>query len=75
MDHYTRRQKIILTIYALLSLPLLPLMAIVYPFSKWAVYGGKPKLDLVEFLCMSMAMATLTYIVAGLLYWLPPNTR
>jgi len=70
---YTKHQVVVLTIYALISLPLLPLMAVVYPFTKWVVYGGKSKLDLMEFLSMSMTFSLLIYLM-GIAVWLDPPT-
>jgi len=65
VEQYTKHQKIILTIYAILSLPLLPMMAILYPFLTWIFtgVGEKYKLSLLDFLCMSMAVSLPTYIV------------
>jgi hypothetical protein len=71
MSKYTTKQKVILTIYVLVSLPLLPLMAIMYPFSKWAVEGKKPTLDLVEFLSMSVAFSLFMYLIGSALYFFP----
>ena len=39
----TTYQKIVLTIYAVLSLPILPLVAVIYLFTKWVAYDQKPE--------------------------------
>lgn len=57
------RQKIVLAIYAIVSLPLLPLFAIMYPLATWVV-GGKR--SLVDFLSISMAVSIFIYMVVGL---------
>lgn len=72
LKDYTKRQKIILTIYAVVSFPVLPLMALYYPFVKWVTSSsGETKLDLVEFLSLSMAVSLFVYLVGSILWWLP----
>lgn len=78
---YTTRQKIILTVYVILGLPLLPLTAIMYPFSKWvtqdaneAKAGVKIKFDLVEWLSVNLALCLYLYLMVGLMHWLPPDS-
>lgn len=73
---YTRYQKIILSIYFLLSLPLLPLMAILIPFAWWvtAPQGGPTRpLTLIEFLSFSVTMSLFAYAFAACLHWCPPQ--
>ena len=70
----TRYQRIILSIYALISLPLLPLMAVMIPFAWWvtAPQGGPTrKLTLIEFLSFSVTMSLFTYVFAAALHWCP----
>jgi hypothetical protein len=75
-QEYTQRQVVVLTIYALLSLPLLPLMAVAYPFSKWVTRDANNheeiELTMVEFLSLSMAMSLFMYFFASMMYCFPP---
>lgn len=63
---YTKRQKIILSAYAFFSLPMLPIMGILIPFSHWVTQPDnkayRRKLTLFEFICMSWAMSLLVYL-------------
>jgi Na+-driven multidrug efflux pump len=66
-------QKVILTIYAIFSLPILPLMVFVYPFIKWTTLqkDEKIKLDITEFLAMSAAISIIVYLYIAAFYFLP----
>lgn len=69
---FTRRQKIIIGAYLVMSLPLLPLMAIMIPFSWWIVApqgGPTRKLTLIEFASISLAMSLFTYGAIGIAYF------
>ena len=76
-EEYTQRQKIILTVYAILSLPLLPLVAVMYPISKWITQDAnnkeEVKLSVIEFLSLSLALSLLLYIVIAMMYCCPPS--
>lgn len=76
INQLTRYQKIILSIYFVLSIPLLPFMAVMIPFAWWvtAPEGGPTrKLTLIEFLSFSVAMSLFAYLIAACLHWCPPQ--
>jgi len=63
------RQKIILSIYALVSLPFMPFYMVMIPFAWWVTTskGQEPrKVTIVEFLSMSMASSLFVYLFIGL---------
>jgi hypothetical protein len=63
----TTYQKVILSIYAVVSLPVLPFMFIMYPFTKWAV-SGKVEWNWIEFLSMSVAIIILGAMICLTFY-------
>ena len=78
-QEYTQRQVVILTIYILLSLPILPLMIFLYPFTKWVTQSANDKteveLTMIELLSLSMAMSLFMYFMVGMAYCFPPPHR
>jgi hypothetical protein len=65
-NSWDKQQKIVLTIYAIVSLPLLPFTAIIIPFAHWITQpNGVPprKLTLIEFLSMSIAISIFGYLI------------
>lgn len=68
---FTRYQKIVLSIYFLISLPLLPVMVILIP-SMWWIAKPKwstDKMTLMHFLCMSVTLSLFAYLMFGLVRW------
>jgi hypothetical protein len=68
---FTRYQKIVLTIYFIISLPLMPFFAIVIPFANWITTGkGMPvrRLTIIDFLSQSTAFSLFGYLCAILIY-------
>ena len=81
-QRYTRYQVIVLTIYACLSLPILPLTAIMYPFSKWITQdanahacGEKVEYTIEEWLSLSIALSIFMYMIIRMAYCFLANTR
>lgn len=70
INSYTTKQKIILTIYAIVSLPLLPLIIPMYPFTKWVMRDANKKgdleLSLLELLVLGMSTSLFMYLFLGL---------
>lgn len=76
INQLTRYQKTILSIYFLISIPLLPLMAIMIPFAWWITQpqGVPPRpLTLIEFLSFSVAMSLFAYMMFACLHWCTPQ--
>lgn len=73
-NSWTTYQKIALSIYTILSLPLLPLMVVLVPFV-WATTTSESsasiKLTLAEFLSLSMAVSILCYLILAAMLWIP----
>jgi hypothetical protein len=73
---YSGYTKTVLVIYFLISLPLLPLMAIMIPFAWWvaAPQGVLTRRQtLADFLSLSVALSLLAYILVAVLHWCPSN--
>jgi hypothetical protein len=65
------RQKIIITIYFVISLPLIPIVCPMWWFAKWVNQAKDVNhFDPIEYLSLSMAMTLMTGIVFALIHWL-----
>lgn len=73
---YTRYTKTVLSIYGILSLPLLPFMVPMILFSWWVTApanGPTRKITVAEILSLSFTMSLFVYIFAACLHWCPPR--
>lgn len=68
---YPRYSKTVLSIYVLLSLPLLPVMVPMVLFAFWVTKpeGNTRKITLGEIITMSFTMSLFVYIFAACLHW------
>lgn len=67
---FTRYQKIVLTIYLIISLPLMPFFIIMIPFANWVTSpegGPVRQLTLTYFLSQSVAFSVFAYMIAALI--------
>jgi len=73
-NSWNTRQKIVLTIYIIISLPTLPLNGIIIPFLHWLMQSDgvrRRKLSLPEFLSMSVTNSIFIYVIAVFIFWCP----
>jgi len=71
---FTKYQKIIISIYLVLSLPWIPFLIMVIPFTHWLTSSANipyKKITLMEFACFSVAMSLLGYLIIAAILWLP----
>jgi hypothetical protein len=66
---YSRYTKTVLSIYALVSLPLMPLYIILIPFAWWVTTSEGTqykRLPLADFLSFAMSMSIFAYMIAAI---------
>jgi hypothetical protein len=72
---YSRYTKTVLTIYLILSFPLLPVMIPMVLFAFWVTkpQGDTRKITPAEVISFAFTMSLFVYILAACLHWCPPR--
>jgi hypothetical protein len=72
---YSRYTKTVLTIYLILSLPLLPVMIPMVLFCFWVAKpkGDTRKMPLADVISLSFTMSLFVYIMVPILHGCPPK--